>query len=144
MVYYQILNFIFQFIAQLIPLIIEKLYAVIFHRVMRCRNYDACVQMIFAHQIRHSRRWHNARQHSMRAYGADTRYKRTFQHIPADARIQTHQNTGGVFFLFCQHIRSSLTKAERQFSRQFRIRDASYAVRTKHSCHSFSSSLLKP
>ena len=120
-------------IRQLVAVACKDLDAVVFERIVACRNDNTSICLVLDGEVRDSRRRDNAEQFYICADRANARYERILQHIRGNARILADQKLGlfAVRRLLCERICSGCTDLKCEQCIKLKICNAADAVRSK-------------
>src|SRR5216684_2008549 len=130
----QVLDTSFGFVVELEAFAREKLYAVIFERIVRRGDYDAGVGAHAAGQKRDSRCRQRPDEPYVDAHRTDSRRHRGLEHIARKACVLADQDPGMAPIGAFEHMRERAAKPERGFrSYRFGVGDTANAVRAKQS-----------
>ena len=127
----QHLYFILQRIRQLIPVSVEKLDPVKFHRIVRSGNYHSRIHLILLRQISHCRCGQNAYKDAVRTHRTCPRHQRIGKHISGYSGITAHHNGWLMRVFLCQYIGPRLPQLHGKQRGEFLIGNTPYAVRPK-------------
>ena len=127
------LQLILHGIGQLVAVAAKELDAVIGERIVRGRDHNARVHLMFTREIGDRRRRHDPSEESGSTRRADPRRQCRFKHLTRDTRIASDQNARA-YLGMCSEIKCRrASKLISQLRCKLRICHTTYAIRPKKS-----------